>query len=756
MKTFDNIKEETLRITHEIVKCIDATRSAYGGTNETFDIWEDITSRVASQLTDDIVRIAVVGSIKSGKSTFVNSLLGGDFLKRGAGVITSIVTRIKGDKTSSAILAVKTWDEINAEIAQSLVLFPSSDWRSRKEEFDIRNKTDRTELKQVLSTLKTEQLISQNTRDWNSVLFSAYLEGYDHMKDMVDEANNTFVYDASHFEKHKDIVGNASRAIYLKDICLTLSNQRELGENTEIGDCQGSDSPNPMHLAMIQEYLLQTHLIIYVITSRVGLRQADIKFLNLIKKMGLLKNVLFVLNCDLSEHDDINDLQKISSKVQQELALIYPDPPLFSFSSLYNLLEKLHSEGELSAKDRLRMEQWAQDKDMLAFSGEGTKRFQSKFSKIITQERFSLLLANNLERLGIVCFGLRDFIRINKDLLTKNTQDVRALLSEATRRKDSIDNVISIITNTLEGTHRKLEKNLGKFVDRYFDPDYGETIQEIFRFIKTYQVQIDKPGKAMDASGFMATLYLIFQKFKQALNSYLAESVNIAIVEFVSQQESYIKEIMDGVSTSFHSMIQDALHEYIHEIQKSGLMVQPRESANRPSRIDIDAVKFRNHLKIPILSSNIRYSAEIKTEAIFQFGFYKVLSFLKRVLQKEPVREEKKYLELLQNRIHRIKRITRDSIKGLFMDYKENLKFQYLYKLVDAVSDALFEDMAGRIRAFAVDITSIEKRVEDTQEAKKKSAKRLVAIEKQVRNVIEELENIKSQVVEGRLTKCTR
>ncbi|MFH1671855.1 MAG: dynamin family protein [Pseudomonadota bacterium] len=743
MKTFDNIKEETLRITSEILKCVDATRSAYGNTNEALDTWEDITSRVATQLTDDMVRVAVVGPIKSGKSTFINSFLEGDFLKRGAGVVTSIVTRIQNGETYSAKLVLKTWGEINTEIAQALVLFPSPDWRSREQDFDIRNETDRSELKQVLSTLKTDQLISHDTRDLHSVILAAYVEGYDRMKDMVGEGNGSFVYDADDFEKHKEIVGSGSRAIYLKDICLTIADQRELGKNTEISDCQGSDSPNPMHLAMIQDYLLQTHFIIYVITSRIGLRQADIRFLNLINKMGLLKNSFFVLNCDLSEHEDINNLKTISDKVQKELTLIHPDPPLFSFSSLYNLFKKLQAAEQLSAKDRLRLEQWAQDTEMLAFSDKGTERFRSEFSKAVTRERLSLLLGNNLERLSIVSFGLQDFIHINRDLLMKSARDARALLNEVDRRKDSIDNVISIITNTLEGTHSKLKRNLGGAIDHFFDPDYGKTIQEIFKFIKTYQAPITKKHKKMDASSFMVTLYLIFQEFQQALNRYLTESVNLEVVEFVKKQESCIKETIEGVCSSFHSMIQDALHEYLHGIQESGLTLEHQQSTDKASHIDIDAVKLRTNLKIPILSSNMQYGAQIKSEAIFQFGFYKILSFLKRAFKKKPASEEEKYLQLLHDRIYRIKKITRESLKALFMDYKENLKFQYLYKLVDAASDALFEDMAGSIRAFTVDLTSIGQKVEGTQEAKEQATVKLNAIAEELRRIIEQLEDMK-------------
>jgi hypothetical protein len=394
------------------------------------------------------------------------------------------------------------------------------------------------------------------------------------------------------------------------------------------------------------------------------------------------------------------------------------------------------------------MAQWSQDAEMLAFSDHETEKFRSAFFKAVTKGRLSLLLANNLERLSIVSYGLQEFIHMNKLLLTQSIEDARGLLKNVAQRKDSIDNVIAIITNTLEGTHRKLKKSLGKTTDRFFDSDYGEIIQEVFQFIKTYQVPIVKQDKQMDASSFMASLYLIFQEFQQALNRYLAESVNVASVEFIKQQESFIKETIEGVGNSFHSMIQDALHEYFYEIQKSGLILDSQQSTDKPSRIDIEAVKLRNDLRIPILSSNMRYGGQIKTEAILQFGLHRVFCFLRRIWNKRPANEEEKYLQLLSDRIYRIKKITRDAIKALFMDYKENLKFQYLYKLVDVASDALFEDMAGRIRAFTVDLTSIARKVEDTQDAKEVSAEKLSTIARQIGREIEQLENIKRSILE--------
>ena len=112
--------------------------------------------------------------------------------------------------------------------------------------------------------------------------------------DIIGPDTVTLCYAEDHFGEHRTFVGNDILAVYLKDVELEI-NTGDIDSHIEIADCQGSDSSNPLHLTSIQDYLLRTHLIVYVISSRTGLRQADIKFLSMIKKMGIMENILFVL-----------------------------------------------------------------------------------------------------------------------------------------------------------------------------------------------------------------------------------------------------------------------------------------------------------------------------------------------------------------------------------------------------------------------------------------------------------------------------
>jgi hypothetical protein len=105
---------------------------------------------------------------------------------------------------------------------------------------------------------------------------------------LVQADHATVVFENDRFPLHRDFVGDDAMSVYLKDVLLEIDTPG-IGKGVEIADCQGSDSPNPLHLAMIQDYLTMAHLTVYVISSRTGLRQADIRFLTMIRKMGILE-----------------------------------------------------------------------------------------------------------------------------------------------------------------------------------------------------------------------------------------------------------------------------------------------------------------------------------------------------------------------------------------------------------------------------------------------------------------------------------
>jgi hypothetical protein len=723
MEAYADIRNKLLDINRDLRHIIQEALSIDGLSSHPVNSWQETTARIERQLAEETIRIAVVGSIKSGKSTLTNSLFGDDYVKRGAGVVTSIITKVRPGRDLRARLEFKTWEDINAEINQALVLFSTrpSDANHGRDTFDITNDEDRQRLEEDLSRLNSEQLISEDARDPNSVLLSEYLKGYDRVKGLVSYEPITHVLESKDFYKQKDFVGNESLAVYLKDVQLTLAVPDNFGEDLEIADCQGSDSPNPLHLVTIQDYLIQTHLINYVLSSRTGMRQADIKFLNLIKKIGLTKNILFVLNVDFSEHEDLADLKQLTERVKEEIGLIVPSPRVFAFSTLYNLFKSLDAKGSaeqvLSRKDRLRLEQWREEKDMITLSDEETERFLKATIEKISHDRFTLLLESNLERISTVSSGMRDWVQISQDLLKKDTGRIYEAFVEMDRRKEASDQITAVIKDTLDGTTRKLKQELGTNVERFFDPQYGEIVQDIIGFIESYDLATRDYEKALETSGFLTALYRIFQTLQQGANRFIAESITPSLINFVREEENKLEDVFEQVSGPYSLMIKDAVNQYQRTMKELGIEIpeRPFKAVRAP---DVASVKSDAQLSIPRLATTMRYTTRIKTEAILRLGFYNTLKTVRKLLKKPVSEGSQSAIRSLEDSVRRIKEEMEQSIREHFMDYKENLKYQYIFKLVDTISDRLYESVIDRMGAFSGSLLDMKGLIEKEQLAK--------------------------------------
>ena len=680
-----------------------------------------------------------------GKSTLTNSLFGGDYVKRGAGVVTSIITKVRPSGEVKAKLEFKTWDEVNADINQALILFASLDSGNQVSPFDINRAQDREKLQQDLSRLGAEQLIAKDARDANSVLLMEYLKGYDQVKALVASDPMTHIFESHELERQKEFVGEESLAVYLKDVCLSLNTPEGFGENLEIADCQGSDSPNPLHLAMIQDYLLQTHLIVYVLSSRTGVRQADIKFLTLIKKMALTKNLIFVLNCDFSEHENLDDLRKVLSKVREEVGMVLPEPRIFAFSALYNLFCSMEAReafgGKLSRKDALRLEQWREETDMVSFSDKEKERFLQTVIDMTTKHRFALLVESNLERMANIASGTREWVLIGKSLLKQDDDKVKQAFVEMDKRRKASQQVTEVIKDTLDGAARKLKKDLGDDIDRFFDVQYGAVGQDIFRFIENYDVAKEDYEEDLENSGFLPTLYRVFQVMQQSTNRFIAESVNPKLVEFIAGQEEKIEQTINQVTGPYSLMIQDAVDQHRRTMEKLSIQTTARDY-NAISPPEVSLTKADARLALPRLASTMRYSARIKTEAILRLGFYNTLKTAKKLFKKPVSEEPDTAIRSLEDSARRIKEQMQDSIADHFMDYKENIKYQYMFKLVDAMSGRLYETLTDNMMAFTGNLSDMTGVIENQRTAKGQLSEQFDSMEQSLEAVMKKIENV--------------
>ena len=223
------------------------------------------------------------------------------------------------------MLRFKGWDEINGEIRRALGLLPNPRLVDRAAPLDLQAAPDRELLAQVLAEAQEADLWTGGSLDQNYLLLKSYLEGYDLLQGLMP-ATGVLPLTGPDLARHRELVTREATAVYLKDVLLTIPFPWP-ATGVELGDCQGSDSPFPQHLAQVLAYLIKSDLALYVVSSRVGLRQADFQFLAELKRMGLMPHILALLNLDLGEHTSYAEVVKHQGPGGPGAVLLAAGPP---------------------------------------------------------------------------------------------------------------------------------------------------------------------------------------------------------------------------------------------------------------------------------------------------------------------------------------------------------------------------------------------------------------------------------------------
>lgn len=744
MRSFHKLYEDLLAAAGSMTTLLAAAHKISGLSGTVRNDWEKACDHI-SRMSGEMVRVAVVGSIKSGKSTFINALLKGDYLRRGAGVVTSIVTRVRKGPGLKATLYFKSWDEIHADLEHAMVLLPSRPVNTDSVAFDFRQAESRSALQSALAELGPDRLIHGGSRNENSVLMDAYLKGYDRVKDIISTETVIRQYENEGFATHRDFVGDDSLAVYLKDIQIEIDADI-LDGHLEVADCQGSDSPNPLHLAMIQDYLLQTHLIVYVISSRTGLRRADIRFLSMIQKMGLSEHILFVVNCDFSEHESLEALRPLIERIREEISLIRPNPRVYTLSSLYNLF--VQTEADLSDKDRMRLMQWRKEPDLTTFSDSQSLIFMNDFESLLRYERYALLLRNPVERLSVISAGVDHWIGVNQDMLSRDVVGATEMLERIKRHESKIIQLKSMIKSTLDGALQKIRQELRTDVDRFFDKHDGEIFSGMLGFIHRYTATLEPFADKKESIGFTQALFLVFQEFKHHLDTFVAETTMPETVRFIREMESKIAANLQAIASPYDGLLQEALADYNASLGSIGVSAIPH--AMEPLRVpDLDAVKSGIALRLPSMAISLQYSARIRSEAVARLGCYTLRSWIVRLFKKTLPNRKEDEVHALKDGMARIKQETERSIVSHFTDYRENLKFQYLFKLADAAFAALLACLMDRFDAYSMDVTRLSLEADGHQNNKDRMSQSLNDLRSKACDIAGQLAGIREEMEKG-------
>ncbi len=743
MKRYKELKEEILKAGRDFRALFAEAAKTMPVPSGTFDRWGKTLDGIDRQIEDESFRVAVVGPIKSGKSTFVNSLLKGDYLKRGAGVVTSIVTRIHHGETLASELTFKSWDEINREITHAAELLPGIELSTGETPFDLRKEGHRAELSNVLESLSRDLLITEDARNVHTVLLTSYLKGYQRMESLIGPDAVIRRFEGEDFSSHRDYSGDEVLAVYLKDVSLTIDTVT-WDASVEIADCQGSDSPNPLHLAMIQDYLVYADLLVYVISSRTGLRRADIRFLTMIREMGIADNTTFVVNCDFSEHESVENMESIVAKITEELTLLIPEPEVHTVSALYQLFTAL--EPGLSERDRMRLEQWRLDDAFSNASVGGMDGFMKALEEKLTLQKFFIALNNHAERQMMIASGVNQWITLNREMLSRDRDSASRLVSGLTHQLEKMEHVKTMIRSTLDGALKKVKGDISGDVDRFFDDSKGQLVTDIMNHVKNYAPDHEKyctDDEEDDA--FIKAMGAVHRDFRQSVDGFLSEQINPRIIGLTKELEDALNDDLNNITAPYGLMINDVLGEYRLAVEELGITLGDDVAPELPD-IDMEMARKVSGIHFPSVSTVLEYSLRVRAEAMLRFGAYNIVNLVKRFLSKPQKGRTELCAKALADGMNRTRKEAVEAIGQHLGSYKENLKFQYFYKLADALADQLFERYAEGFHDYIGELGELTRRVDETGKDKEAVLDALGAMEKEAIRVFRNVDQVKMMI----------
>ena len=289
-------------------------------------------------------------------------------------------------------------------------------------------------------------------------------------------------------------------------------------------------------------------------------------------------------------------------------------------------------------------------------------------------------------------------------------------------------------------------KNLLKEeVHRFFDSRSGSVNKNIVNFINGYALEPNKYQHNLNDTDFPQILYLLFQDFKQSIDSHITETINPELIRFVQLNEKRIGEYFESLILPFDSMMEEAYEEFNGLSDRSdGLAEGTHRSRIRPP--EMEAIIKTSGLRPPALVTATHYSARIKAEAIVRLGYYKAIRKSKAIFKKSTEHPGDVKIKAMEDALQRMKRETARSVVFHLKDYRENLKFRYFFKLVEAASESFAQTVLERFQAYFSDFAATIDRIGTSQSDKEKARQIFDDMERTSRELRDKISRIREAI----------
>ena len=652
--------------------------------------WQEALQHAEDRLQQAKVRIAVLGAVKSGKSTLLNAVLGADRLRRGAGILTSIVTRIQLGKISRAHLRFKSKSLLDRQFQAALAFLQSSDSSLPS------CKLDQASERQSLLHWLDEQPAEEDTSHFSEerAFLRACLVGYSEAIGYLNNSTQVRTWSGEESCHHQAWVEQDSRAVFLED--LLLEEPGWTWQGTEIADCQGIDSPNPLHLVQVQEYASRSNLLIYVISSRIGIRQADVHLLRNLYQLGLADQIIFVINLDLNEHEEQADVDRITEHILRDLRRCgWQQPHYFMFSALHLLLQR---KLELTTREQKQLEFW-QDHPVSQMSANAWKTFQEELHMRLAHQQSQTLLAGEWRHCQRLHRQVSEFVERLQTTLSAETLDWEEWQSELQHRQRYLNYHEQNLRYTLKGGEQQWKQHIDYGVRALFERQGGKVWSSLDRFLR--QLELTQP-KDNFSPNIQSMLWV--QEAREKLLRWVVDEINVSLLPEIARLCSEITMLINQAVEPFFEVLDELQHrEYKLQSKLQNDLVSSSENPKVYWQFpEIEPISFTTTMAF-------QTPEQLRSWLLYGQSWFRTLWRKERNPQMDFHQQSQRELE----------RQLRENLDFDVLNYQENLKYRYLWSGTEQLLETILVCWQESARGCQADLSSLLEQLEKLRSERK-------------------------------------
>lgn len=416
-----------------------------------------------SEIEDEKFKIGVFGYFSSGKSTFLNALLGIDYLPSAEERLTAIFTKIvhiqeEDDSTHGDVkVFFKNFYEIkdlyNETIQNLREALTSEEHLEFYDKFeDLENIKDKIEKK--LNGIKTRDFAGEvKDRIKNSKII---------LKTIIDCDKSLFgIVEQIDIKELKNYVADNKKAILLNEVKIYLEN--DLLKNIELVDTPGYGSTNSLDTQKAHQFVKEANVVIFLTKATTPIQAMEEKtffeeYISIYKdsKDSIDKvtpsNLFIVANQIDTTEKSVEDVKKLIIKEiddEFEGEFIINQDNIFTLSSQYHL--DIHLEKEVTKYKNVN------EKDL--------ENFSNRFISFLIENKDKEFINQNFFKINEILENTNKSFNEEEKKIISDIKSIDDKLKVFEENKNHIDKKLEMYISSIGNIETKLQKIVKNYLN---------------------------------------------------------------------------------------------------------------------------------------------------------------------------------------------------------------------------------------------------------------------------------------------------